>query len=381
MSKYAYNNNAYYTFHTSFISKIVELTGCEIYLELGVLYGDNITEVAKYCECCIGVDISDVRIFHNFEFHQQTTDEFFKRFDRSPNIIFIDSDHNFIQVQKDFKNSLNCLSKHGVILLHDTDPISEDYITPQACDDSYKIHNWIRQEYPDLNIVTLPITEAGISIITRDEDRRHLNYLNNRDAKRYSANNNKWNYKLSPDYLGKDFWVGGLLSVSNLSTGFHGLLKQWWEYYGSIGIKDVLLVGENNIVKNELSSLYKNWNISTLDLYTELRDSKSDIIADICAYNLQLGKKYDLIINQAILEHVYNPFGAMKNMCEHLNKGGYLITHASAQNYPYHQFPRDYNRFMIDWWYDIPFNIKDIRLIELYEDYKSLQVFSCYEKL
>jgi len=171
------------------------------------------------------------------------------------------------------------------------------------------------------------------------------------------------------------------LSVSNLSTGFHGLLKQWWEYYGSIGIKDVLLVGENNIVKNELSSLYKNWNISTLDLYTELRDSKSDIIADICAYNLQLGKKYDLIINQAILEHVYNPFGAMKNMCEHLNKGGYLITHASAQNYPYHQFPRDYNRFMIDWWYDIPFNIKDIRLIELYEDYKSLQVFSCYEKL
>jgi hypothetical protein len=199
-------------------------------------------------------------------------------------------------------------------------------------------------------------------------------------AKKFSRNNIEWDYKLVPDYRGIDFWVGGLLSVSNISTGFHGILKQWWEYYVYGNQKNVLFVGENNIVKNELNNIYKNWNIDTLDLYTELRHSESDIIADICIPNLKLEKKYDLIVNQSIIEHIYNPFEAMKNMCEHLNQEGYLMTHTCAQHYPYHQFPRDYIRFMNDWWYDLPFYIKNIGLIEVYEDEESFHVFSCYKK-
>ena len=152
---------------------------------------------------------------------------------------------------------------------------------------------------------------------------------------KFSDNNIEWDYNIY-----EQWWVGQRFVVSNLSKGFHGLLKQWWDYY-SLKFENpkVLLISENNIVKNELNNLYKNWNIFTLDLYTELGDSESDIIVDICGHNKKIhkGKKYDLIINQATLEHLYNPFEAMNNMCNSLQVGGYLISHTHSQNMSYHQ--------------------------------------------
>jgi hypothetical protein len=193
----------------------------------------------------------------------------------------------------------------------------------------------------------------------------------------FSEYNIQWDYSKF-----NNFWIGGVHPSSNMSGGFHGIMKQWWEYYSKKHQLEVLLVTENEQTKRELSEQYKNWNIYTLDLYTELRDSESDIILDICRPNVELWghAKYDLIINQATLEHLYNPFEAMKNMTDSLQVGGYLISHTHAQNYAYHAFPSDYIRFMIDWWYDLPKNINNIKLIELYEDPDLFHVFSCYQK-
>lgn len=192
----------------------------------------------------------------------------------------------------------------------------------------------------------------------------------------FSLNNIKWNYNYGEDGCS----VGGLLKMSNLSGGFHGILKQWWDHYSlKFEYPKVLLVSESNKIKEAFSILYENWAITTLDLYTELSKDTSDIIADIC--NDRLIDKYDIIINQATLEHLYNPFGAVKNMCESLNKGGYLISHTHAQNMMYHPFPRDYIRFMVDWWYDLPLYIKNIKLIELYEENNLINVVTCYEKI
>ena len=113
-NKFAYNLSGE-ELYTPFISKIVEITGCELYLELGIMKGSNIQEVSKYCNRCIGVDIKDVPLPRNYEFYKKTTDEFFENFTESPNIIFIDADHNFEQVKKDFINSLSCFSEHGII--------------------------------------------------------------------------------------------------------------------------------------------------------------------------------------------------------------------------------------------------------------------------
>lgn len=172
--KFAYNKTVY----TPLIAKVVELTSCQSYLELGVSEGLNMHEITKYCNKCIGVDIIDGRKHREgFEFILKTTDEFFKDFHNKIDIIFIDADHHFEQVRVDFVNSLNCLSKHGIIFLHDTDPVEQKYLHELACGDSYKMHDWIKENYPELDIITLPITIAGLTMVNRDKDRRVLNFL------------------------------------------------------------------------------------------------------------------------------------------------------------------------------------------------------------
>jgi len=193
-------------------------------------------------------------------------------------------------------------------------------------------------------------------------------------SKTYSKNNNTWDFKTD------GFWHGGKHPASNLSTGFHGILQQWWSHYSSFHESpNVLLVSENLKVKEEFNVDNPSWNIDVIDLFTNLQDESDVIISDICKDSLD--KKYDLIINQANLEHMYDPFSAMKNLTGGLNGGGHLITHTHAQNFQYHQFPRDYIRFMIDWWYDLPQHINNIALVELYEDNDLRHIFTCYEKL
>lgn len=161
------------------ISSIVNLTGCNKYLELGICAGLNMREVRKHCNNCIGVDIIDVRGFKDFTFYLMTTDAFFSFFKEKVDIVFIDADHSFEAVKKDFVNSLNILNEFGIIFLHDTDPVDENYIIPSACGDSYKVVDWIESNYSDLNIMTLPVGVAGLTIVNRKNDRRLLKFSKN----------------------------------------------------------------------------------------------------------------------------------------------------------------------------------------------------------
>lgn len=156
-------------------------------------------------------------------------------------------------------------------------------------------------------------------------------------------------------------------------------MQQWWEYYNS-GV-NVLLISENNKVKEDFQKIYPNWKIVTIDNYPEIsKVNDVDIIGDICNNNNPINDKYDLIINQATLEHVYNPFQAMNNLVKSLNTGGILLTHTHPPNQEYHQYPRDYFRFMIDWWIDLPKYISNIELLELYM-HNNTHVFTCYKKV
>jgi SAM-dependent methyltransferase len=195
----------------------------------------------------------------------------------------------------------------------------------------------------------------------------------------FSINNIKWDYGVY------DGWIGGKMPVSNLSTGYHGIQKQWWDYYlnKENKVPNVLLISESNNVRNDFLEKYPNWNIELIDLYPEINNEKSShnvIVGDICALQnpLQLNK-YDLIINQATLEHVYNPFQAMSNLLSALVKGGILITHTHPPGFPYHQYPHDYFRFMRDWWIYLSNYIKNIQLLEFLE-YDKMHVFTCYIK-
>ena len=58
--------------NTEVIEKIVRLTNCQKYLELGVWYGKNITKIKEHCKYSIGVDFDDKRKHKDFTFIKTT---------------------------------------------------------------------------------------------------------------------------------------------------------------------------------------------------------------------------------------------------------------------------------------------------------------------
>ncbi len=91
-----------------------------------------------------------------------------KKFD----CIFIDALHEFEQLKKDFNNSLLRLNPYGIIILDDTDPVDKRHTSSEICGDAYKIIPYIRETYPELDVMTLPVWEKGMSIVRRKSDNR-----------------------------------------------------------------------------------------------------------------------------------------------------------------------------------------------------------------
>jgi predicted O-methyltransferase YrrM len=161
------------------IQSICESSNCKIYLELGCQFGNTTRRIIAQNRKVIGVDIKQQFDLSQgfFFFYKETTDDFFKHFNEKPDMIFIDADHKIESVKKDFINSLKILNKGGTIFIHDTDPNSLHLLQPQFCDEGYKIIDWIRENYKDLDIMVLPIDEPGLTIIRRKEDRRILDLI------------------------------------------------------------------------------------------------------------------------------------------------------------------------------------------------------------
>lgn len=159
--------------HLPIIYNITKAISCESYLELGLYLGNTINMINTIVPRCVGVDIIPVDI--KGEFFLGTTDEFFEQNIDTFDVIFIDAEHKFESVEKDFNNSLKILNKYGIIFIHDTDPISKEYTTTGYCGDSYRLVDFINKRQ-DLSVITLPILETGMTIVNRKYDRRVLNY-------------------------------------------------------------------------------------------------------------------------------------------------------------------------------------------------------------
>jgi len=173
----------------------------------------------------------------------------------------------------------------------------------------------------------------------------------------------EWNFKK------EGFFVGGKFPLPNLSKGMHDIMRQWWWHYAPPN-PSVLLVSETNETKKVFEGVYPTWSFTTLNM-----DSDADIVHDILT---PIAFKFDLIINQAMLEHCYDPFGAMKNMFNMLTTNGIIVSHTHVPGFPEHRYPRDYFRFMSDWWVDLK-NHFNVVLLEHYQDKD--HVFTCYRKL
>ena len=71
-----------------------------------------------------------------------TTNQFFEENKDKFDIIYIDADHEYNQVIKDYNNSVECINKGGIIFLHDLYPPNEEHTKPELCYNSYKILNY-----------------------------------------------------------------------------------------------------------------------------------------------------------------------------------------------------------------------------------------------
>ena len=134
------------------------------FLEIGVRENNGILSINHInCEHKDGVDIMPGRCNYTM-----TSDKFFETIPetRMYDIIFVDGDHEKVQVLRDVENSLKHLNPNGVILCHDINPISEMHLQARYCNNCWEAWAELRSTRSDLEMYALNI-DLGPGIIRK----------------------------------------------------------------------------------------------------------------------------------------------------------------------------------------------------------------------
>ena len=139
------------------------------------------------------------------------------------------------------------------------------------------------------------------------------------------------------------------------------IIKMWMDYFEIHGI--VLGIGQDDEYKPENEVVMKHYPAIT-ELYSvdfkPFKIDKKGIVWDICRPFFGNHNWVDFIICNAVLEHVIDPFGAMKNLTDILVPGGLMFIFTVGPGAPYHRYPIDCYRFYRDVFieYAKEFNLK-----------------------
>jgi hypothetical protein len=165
--------------YRNFVTTICKIFNSKTYLELGVRNGDTFSRIEAIVNKSVAVDLKKSFTPKKGIFFEGTTDDFFTQNKDIFDLIFIDANHDFDFVRSDLENSIKILSKKGVIILHDTDPIEIKFLSHGSCSDSYKIVDYLYLNHStNFDIFTFPIGKEGLTIIKRKENRRCLSFVN-----------------------------------------------------------------------------------------------------------------------------------------------------------------------------------------------------------
>lgn len=216
------------------IQQIIDHTGAQNYLEIGVSKGDCFLAIKARRKVAVDpkFNVSPRRklkkIFRNWraQYYEMASDDFFAtvRFPHSFDVVFIDGKHTYQQSLKDFENALSVLGQHGVILLHDCNPPDATMAHPGESPaqvaalglpgwhgawmgDVWKTICHLRSQRSDLRVLVLDC-DCGLGIITRGAAGQALNLaaseLPELDYAALASNRQQW-LNLKPESFFPEF--------------------------------------------------------------------------------------------------------------------------------------------------------------------------------
>lgn len=98
-----------------------------------------------------------------------SSDDFFKEINFTPIAFgFIDGDHMYDHVSRDFDNLFSLLVDNGFILIHDTLPPNEEYLGESRCGTGYLVRQDLEKR-SDIDILTFPFSawNVGLTVVRK----------------------------------------------------------------------------------------------------------------------------------------------------------------------------------------------------------------------
>lgn len=89
-----------------------------------------------------------------------------------------------------------------------------------------------------------------------------------------------------------------------------------------------------------------------------------------------LPNDFDIIISQAIFEHLIDPYKHLVDLIFRLRYGGVIIIHTVMPGYIYHRYPIDTLRFFLDWFETSAIKLKLSIIRKFQRDFHIFYVFS-----
>lgn len=160
-------------------------------LEIGCgessIYFSKLAE--KYNRQCYHIEFSKSGIYNMFNTkgyfgknsitYNCKSDEFFEMEKPTPlALAFIDGDHEYEQVTKDFFNTWDYIVKDGFVFLHDTYPPDKSWIVPQKCGTVYKLRQILEAEGYDMFTFKKSAFDVGLTMIRKEEEGKEKESFN-----------------------------------------------------------------------------------------------------------------------------------------------------------------------------------------------------------
>ena len=175
------------------VQEVITAINAQDYLEIGMATGYTFNHVQVPRK----VSVDTIRDTHAT--HIMTSDEFFRKNVEMFDVIFIDGYHEASQVMRDINNSLQFLRPNGVIILHDTLPLSLISIDRSLCWSAWEAVATLRMTNPNVFVASVILSDdpVGCGIVRHGKQElfpttplTYDNYVQNRD---------KWMNVIDPD--------------------------------------------------------------------------------------------------------------------------------------------------------------------------------------